>query len=128
MSRGILVLSKQVFCSPSRRGGFSPHGSGRMRKLVKQATSPIRQSNSNSIATPYDGIKFRYELNILQIHDVNPHIWHFQTFLRNFLSQNDICALSLVISPCYMLQVKVNRTAVILSIKITNLPTYPLQR
>ena len=33
-------------------------------------------------------------------------------FFWNSLSQNAICAILVVISPCYMLQVKVNRTAV----------------
>ena len=34
-------------------------------------------------------------------------------FFWNSLSQNDICAISVVISLCYTLQVKVNRTAMI---------------
>ena len=40
-----LLLSKQVFCSPLRRGGFSPQGSGRMPKLVKPETSPITKDH-----------------------------------------------------------------------------------
>ena len=61
-----------MFCSPLRRGGFSPQGSGRMPKLVKPATSPI----SILLSEDFARIFIHNEEYLLKIEFVNDVLFH----------------------------------------------------